>query len=103
MNAANTYPQLKKIVWIGGSSSSQALISSSFAAGTRFICPTNLYEQGTWYHYVMEYINKEEPDDYSSHITYDIVWSLAKAIDKVGYISAKVKEVLPGVADDWTK
>jgi branched-chain amino acid transport system substrate-binding protein len=105
LDAANTYPQLKKVVWIGRGTLSTGLVSSSFGAASKYICPLKLDEKGTRYNYVKDYVQRElgrEPD-YYSYMTYDAVWSLAMAIDKVGYNSAKVRDILPRVTDEWTK
>ena len=47
------------------------------------------------------FLNRET-DSYS-YGTYDIVWSLALAIDQVGYDPEKVKDILPEVADKRTE
>jgi len=111
MSAANAYPQLREVVWIGsdGTALSEALgqspVGSEFAAATRFISPMNRPEEGTKREYVREHVQSElgrETDAYSYNM-YDIIWSFAMAIDEVGYDSAKVKEILPRVADEWSK
>jgi branched-chain amino acid transport system substrate-binding protein len=111
MSAANAYPQLKEVVWIGsdGTALSEALGSSAvgaeFAAATKFISPMNRPEEGAKRDLVRDHVQKalgRETDAYSYN-TYDIVWSLALAIDEVGYDSAAVKKILPGIADKWSK
>ncbi len=112
--AVNAYPQLKQVKWFGsdGTAMSAALladpIASKFAIETKFASTKNRPEAATEksrYDYVRQHIQKtlNRDTDAYSYNTYDIIWSLAKAIDEVGYDSEKVKAILPRVADEWTK
>ncbi len=111
MTAANAYPQLKEVTWVGsdGTALSEALgtspVGAAFAAATKFISPMNRPEAGAKFDYVRQHVLDtlgRETDAYSYN-TYDIVWAYARAIDEVGYDSAKVKDILPRVANEWTK
>ncbi|MDQ7793866.1 MAG: ABC transporter substrate-binding protein [bacterium] len=113
MAAADRYPLLKQIVWIGsdGTAMSEALmkhpVASKFAVDTKFINTLNAPGLSTYarFGYVRGHVFTvlgRETDAYSYN-TYDMVWSLARAIDEVGYDSEKVKAILPRVADEWTK
>ena len=111
MNAANAYPQLKQVRWIGsdGTANSEALqqspVGAEFANATTFLNPINRPEEGVNRERVRAHVQSvlgRETDSYSYN-SYDIIWSLAMAIDQVGYDSVKVKEILPQVASDWSK
>ena len=113
MAAANHYPVLRDIMWIGsdGTALSHALlkhpVASQFAIRTRFVNTKSAVGVATYsrFGYVRGHIHEvlgREADVYSYN-AYDIVWALALAIDEVGYDSAKVKEILPRVASEWTK
>ena len=112
--AANAHPRLKQVAWFGsdGTAYSAALAgdptASKFAIDTKFAStkarPEALVAQSN-YDKVAQHVYQalgRKTDAYSFN-TYDIVWSFAKAIDEVGYDSAKVKEILPRVADEWSK
>jgi len=113
MVEASKYPQLKQIRWIGsdGTAFSEALlqhpIASQFAVDVKFVNsmnkPAELTEQSSFDH-VRDHIQEKlgrETDAYSYN-TYDIIWCLAMAIDRVGYDSAAVKEILPEVTKEWS-
>jgi branched-chain amino acid transport system substrate-binding protein len=114
MVAADAYPQLREIVWIGsdGTVKSEALISSAvaskFAADTKFISSMNRPEAfvaTSKHEHVKNSLTERlgrEPDAYAFN-AYDIIWALALAIDEVGYDSEKVRAILPRVADEWSK
>ncbi|MBT9172741.1 MAG: Leu/Ile/Val-binding protein [Syntrophomonadaceae bacterium] len=112
--AANAHPRLRQLAWFGsdGTAFSAALIgdptASRFAIDTKFAStkarPEALVAQSN-YERVAQHVYQElgrVTDSYSFN-TYDIVWSFARAIDEVGYDSAKVKEILPRVADEWSR
>lgn len=112
--AANAHPRLRQVAWFGsdGTAFSAALAgdptASKFAVDTRFAStkarPEALVAESN-YERVAQHVYQalgRKTDAYSFN-TYDIVWSFAKAIDEVGYDSAKVKEILPRVADEWSR
>lgn len=112
--AANAYPQLKQVTWFGsdGTAYSAALagspVAAAFALETKFIStksrPAAETEQSRFEHvrqHIQNTLNRET--DAYSYNTYDMVWSLAMAIDEAGYDAAAVKAILPRVANDWTK
>lgn len=111
--AADQYAVLKEVVWAGsdGTVLSEAIVkhpvASKFAAATKFINTQNApgVSQYSRFDYVRGHVFQvlgRETDVYSYN-TYDMVWTLAKCFDQVGYDSEKVKSILPRVADDWTK
>ena len=112
MVEASKYPQLSQVKWIGsdGSAFSEALLqtpaAAQFAKQVKFINSMNKPEDGSEnYARVGDHVKEllgRETDAYSFN-TYDIIWALAMAIDKVGYDSAAAKEILPEVTKEWTK
>ncbi len=111
MIAASEYPQLREIAWIGsdGTVKSAAMLANEtvarFAADTRFISAMNRPEEASRKEHVTRHIQEilgREPDAYAYN-NYDIIWALALAIDEVGYDPVKVREILPRVADEWTR
>ncbi len=114
LSLAEGYPRLSEVAWIGsdGTAASEAIITDSvaaeFASKVTFINPMHRAPQvGTFSNRdrVREHIQIElgrEPDSYS-YITYDIVWTLALSINHKGYDSNAVKEVLPNIAESWSK
>lgn len=114
MTAANEYPQLKEINWIGsdGTALSESLASSTialqFAADAKFINSMNRpesFDDDSNFEYVRQHVLDtlgRETDAYSYNI-YDMIWSLAMSIDEVGYDTVKVRDIFPRVTDEWTK
>jgi branched-chain amino acid transport system substrate-binding protein len=114
LEEASSYSRLKQIAWIGsdGMGLSGDLISSpaasELAAEVKYIKPLSRFADlpaSTMHERVANHIRTasgREPD-FSSFNTYDIIWSLALAIDEVGYDAGAVKTALPEVTDQWTK
>jgi len=113
MEDAAQYQLLKEVRWFGsdGTALSEALkshkVSAPFATTTNFI--STFYAPGRSKYPLFDYVRgfvhmflNRETDSYS-YGTYDIVWSLALAIDQVGYDPEKVKDVLPEVTDKRTE
>lgn len=110
--AASEYPQLRQVRWFGSDGSAKAHpviespVAAQFAFDTKFVNLASRPEIGaTNYPRVREHVLEQldrEPDAFAFK-TYDIIWSLAMAIDEVGYDPVKVKEIFPRVADEWSK
>lgn len=112
MVEASKYPQLSQVYWIGsdGTAFSEALLqtptAAQFASQVKFANTMNKPEDDSVnYARVRDHIQQllgRETDAYSYN-TYDIIWALALSIDQVGYDSAAVKDVLPGIVMEWSK
>ncbi len=112
MVEASKYPQLSQVYWIGsdGTAFSEALLqtptAAQFASDVKFANTMNKPEDDSVnYARVRDHIQQllgRETDAYSYN-TYDIIWALALSIDQVGYDSAAVKDVLPGIVMEWSK
>jgi serine/threonine protein kinase/ABC-type branched-subunit amino acid transport system substrate-binding protein len=111
MVEASKYPQLKQIRWIGsdGTAFSEALLrtpaAAQFANDVKFINTMHKTEDSTANYarvrgHILQLLGRET-DPYS-YYTYDIIWCLAIAIDRVGYDSAAVKEILPEITQEWS-
>ncbi len=113
MVEAAKYPQLRNIAWIGsdGTAFSEALlqtrVAAEFARDVKFINamnkPAELTEKSNFdrvRNHIQEKLGRET--DAYSYNTYDIIWALAMSIDRVGYDSVKVKEILPEVTKEWS-
>jgi len=113
MEDASGYSLLKEVLWFGsdGTALSAALqkhaVAAPFASGVKFM--NTLYAPGRSKYPLFDYVRghvfevlKRETDAYS-YGTYDIVWCLALAIDRVGYDPVKVKEILPTVTSERTE
>jgi branched-chain amino acid transport system substrate-binding protein len=110
--AASAFERLKEVAWLGSDAVAGSPFSSTlnpaaaqFAAATDFVCLMPRPGTGPKYeHARRQLLNRlgKEPDQ-SAYIVYDIIWSLAMAIDQYGYDSAAVREKLPRVAYKWTK
>ncbi len=107
------YPQLWDIIWIGsdGTAYSEAVrahpAASEFAAHVKFVNTMNrlpeLSDQSLHDH-VKDHIREtlgRDTDAYSYN-SYDIIWAFALSFDEVGYDTAAVREVLPGIVDEWS-
>jgi len=113
MVEASKYPQLREIKWIGsdGTASSEALlqtpVAAQFAYDVKFINSMNKPAEQTTesnYDHVRDHIQEllgRETDAYSYN-TYDIIWAFAISFDEVGYDPVAVKEVMPGLVEEWS-
>jgi branched-chain amino acid transport system substrate-binding protein len=109
VNAAAGYDLLRDVLWLGNDGGTWSLDGSEtakeFAADTGFINPGFRPESGTKSEEVRRRVLDalgREPDP-SAYIMYDVIWSLAMAIDQYGYDADAVRENLPAVADEWTR
>ncbi len=113
MAEAANYPQLREIVWIGsdGTALSEAIlqhpVAGPFAVDVKFINsmnrPAELVEESNFDRvrdHIQETLNRET--DAYSYNTYDIIWAFAISFDEVGYDPVAVKEVMPGLVDEWS-
>ncbi len=111
MIEASKYPQLSQIQWIGsdGTAFSAALIetpeAAAFANTVKFVNTKSKPEADSVnYARVRDHIQQllgRLTDSYSFN-TYDIIWAMALAIDQVGYDPVAVKELLPGLVEEWS-
>jgi branched-chain amino acid transport system substrate-binding protein len=109
VNAAAGYDLLRDVLWLGNDGGTWSLERSEtakeFAADTGFITPGFRPESGTKSEDVRRRVLDalgREPDQ-SAYIMYDMIWSLAMAIDQHGYDAEAIRENLPAVADEWTR
>ncbi|MGQ4832766.1 MAG: ABC transporter substrate-binding protein [Candidatus Asgardarchaeia archaeon] len=110
MEDAASYDVLKEVNWFG--SDGTALLSSllendvagSFAAAVNFTSTIFAPGVSPKFEHVRDYINKtlgRTPDSYAYN-TYDIVWTLALALEAVDqYNATAVKEVLPSIVENY--
>ncbi|MFW9887294.1 MAG: ABC transporter substrate-binding protein [Candidatus Thorarchaeota archaeon] len=110
MEDADSYPVLKTVQWFGSdgtcllSSLSDHATAGPFADTVNFT--NTIFAPGASAKYldVQNHINTELgriPDSYSYN-TYDIVWTVAMALDAVNeYSAAAVKAALPGLVDNY--
>ena len=114
LTEADSYAQLKGILWFGSewNALSEDLLShpvaTQFAADVGFIFPLQrpdlVLPEQSYYEYVRDYIQTElgrEPDIYA-YVTNDIICVLALSFDTHGYNSEAVKEALPDITDSYT-
>ncbi len=111
---AASYDQLREIKWFGSDGTTKIAriveneVAGQFAADTLFINPMNRPSEdveNSRLEYVKQHVLDtlgREPESYTYN-TYDIIWALALAIDEVGYDALAAREVLPRIADEWTK
>jgi branched-chain amino acid transport system substrate-binding protein len=111
--AVDAYPQVRDVLWFGsdGSALSEALVKhpvgSQVAIATKFMNTKAAPGVATYsrFDYVrghaFEVLGREV--EVYAYNAYDIVWSLALAIDEAGYDPEKAKAIFPRVAGDWTK
>jgi len=115
LSEADGYEQLRNILWFGSEFNifREELIANpvaaQFAADVGFIGSNQRINvdlpELTNYNKVRDHIQLElgrEADLYSYN-TYDIIWALALSIDEVGYDNVEVRQVLPGLVDDWSQ
>ncbi len=114
MAEAARYDQLREVVWIGsdGTAVSEAVlqhpVASQFAVDVKFVNSMNRpaaevaqSNKNRVRDHVQEVLGRDI-DSYAYN-TYDIIWALALSIDEAGYNPAAAKEILPRVADEWSK
>lgn len=107
------YDQLWDIIWIGsdGTAYSEAIAShptgSEFAATVKLVNTMirlpELPDQSLHGH-VSDHIQEtlgRDADVYSCN-SYDIIWGFALAFNKVGYDTAAVRDIMPGLIDEWS-
>ena len=110
MEDAAEYPILSEVNWVGsdGTCLLSALVehevAGPFAAKVKFT--NTIFAPGVSpkFEHVKEYCKTtlgREPDSYA-YATYDIVWTLAIALDLVNaYDAEKVRDVLPSVVENY--
>ena len=110
MEDASSYPVLQEVNWFG--SDGTALLSSllentvagNFAAAVNFTSTIFAPGVSPKFEHVRDYINQtlgRAPDSYAYN-TYDIVWTLALALEAVDeYNATAVKEVLPSIVENY--
>lgn len=111
---ASRYPSLQKIQWLGcndvslNSDSMQNPFAADIADRVNYIVvteqPINFIDYPNAIKLRREYLlsNKGNNHDRYAYITYDIIWSLARAIDEAGYDAPAVREILPAVVEQWS-
>ena len=110
MEDASAYPILSEVNWFGSdgtcllSSLLENSVARSFAATVNFT--NTIFAPGVSpkFEHVRDYINEtlgRTPDSYAYN-TYDIVWTLALALEAVDeYNATAVKEVLPSIVSNY--
>ncbi len=110
--AAN-YDQLNRVLWIGtdGTALSEAILQNAdaadFSARVKMIHTMSrapslaLHSNRVHVNYQTRQTLGREIDAYAYKV-YDIIWSLALAIDQYGYDPESVKTALPSLVDDWS-
>lgn len=110
MTAASSKPVLTQVNWFGsdGDVNLPSLLTDPtarpFASNANFTCTQASPEESPFFDEVRAHVNEtlgRVPDSYA-YFSYDIVWTLALALEQVkSYSAEKVKAVLPSVIEHY--